>query len=83
MKAIDPQLFKEPAATQLANQRFKMRVKKRITYDCMNSIVKKDKVDCKIGKFNQALPLFSVLAGRSSNICNHCKSYTNDEEIEE
>lgn len=81
MKAIDPQLFKEPAATQLANQRFKMRGKKRITYDCMNSIVKNDKVDCKIGKFDHPLPLFSVLAGRSSNICNHCLSY--NEEIEE
>jgi len=87
---VDSQIFRNPMAAELTNNRIKARQKRRITYDCMSAIVKGSAVLCKEGhKFLQigrkpkrnGLSLLSVLSGRSSSICQNCRDF--DEETTE
>lgn len=85
-----PAFFQEPMASQLVHLRIKarrklnaLRKKKRLTYDCLNAVVKHDSVVCrKRHKFKTqgkrkkpGLSLLSVLRGMSSSVCQTCKHY--------
>ena len=86
---IDTKVFQEPMATQITALRIKARQKRRLTYDCLNAIVRNESVRCRkahklasVG--NRHIPgmgLLSVLKGRSAQICQKCKDY-NGEELE-
>lgn len=86
---IDNKLFQKPVATKLVNMRIHARRKRRLTYDCMKTIVKGDSVACKKGhsfkkvgrRQKEGLSLPSVLRGMSSSVCQKCKDY--DEETTE
>ena len=77
--------FEEPLASRLSVARSQMRAKRRITYDCTNSIVRDcNTVGCKkehwmkgSGKKGGA-PILSVLKGVCSSVCVGCPDY--DEE---
>ena len=75
--------FEEPNATNLAIMRIEARRRRRITYDCMNAIVKGDKVECKKGHAlgylaKKQFDLLYALKGKTGGHCNKCKDY--DEE---
>lgn len=75
-------LFQEPRATELAHMRIKVRRVRRITYDCLNAVVRNDRVVCRLGcAFPSArggLPLLAVLRGRSSSVCQKCPDHNGE-----
>jgi len=76
-------LFEELTATRLAVMRTEARAKGRITYDCMNVIVKGDRAVCKKGydlgdRIKHDLDLLQVLKGKTASACKKCVDY--DEE---
>jgi len=89
MTEIGEGIFQEPAATKLAQMRIQKRRHRRITYDCMNSIVQGDSIICKKGhvlksigrRKTPGLSLLSVLKGISSSVCKNCQDC--DEETTE
>lgn len=93
MTEIGEGIFQEPAASKLAQMRIQKRRNRRqhrrITYDCMNSIVQGDSIICKKGhvlksiggRKTPGLSLLSVLRGISSSVCKNCQDY--DEETTE
>lgn len=85
MNTLPDHLFQD--AGWMASLRIKARRKRRLTYDCMNAIVKGDVVLCKEGHHfmtvgrqqKEGFPLFAVLKGRSSSVCQNCKDYNGEE----
>ena len=83
---LDNKLFENPAAEWITSLRIKARRKRRLTYDCMNGIVKGDRVICKKGHVfrkvgrqeEEGFPLFAVLKGRSSSICQKCPDFNQE-----
>ena len=80
--------FEEPLASRLSLARGQARHKRRITYDCMNGIVRDcSTVVCKKGHQMKGLgeregaPIFSILKGIRSSVCVGCLDY--DEETAE
>jgi len=80
--------FQPGPAFLLTEQRIAARLKlgHRITYDCMNAgVTGSNRVKCMTGhKFKRhdgCMALLSVLAGRTSGICQKCPDY--DGEIAE
>ena len=68
---------------QLTEMRVEARIQGRITYDCINAIVKGDKVICKKGydlgdRIKHDLDLLQVLKGKTASACKKCVDY--DEE---
>lgn len=86
---IDSRLFQAPAANALTRLRLQTRRKRRITYDCMNAIVKGDIVVCKKGHIfkpwgrgtKPGIGVLTILRGMSSSACRNCEDY--DEETDE
>jgi len=72
--------FTEPQASELAKLRIEARNKRRIPYDCLHAIVDGDRVNCnkgkKLGRGN--MDLVTVLAGRSTLVCQDCNNYDAD-----
>lgn len=83
MKTQIPENWFTDKAVALAEKREEARGKRRLTYDCLNAIVKGQKVVCRkgyqfktIGKNEKGtLPLTIVLTGRSSSVCQTCPDY--------
>jgi len=81
-------LFKEPAASRLAQLRIKARRKRRLTYDCLSAQVQGDSVICgeghafkQIGRRDKGgLSLSFVLRGMSSSVCQKCRDYNGESE---
>ena len=79
--------FQEPQATELAHRRIKARQVRRITYDCLSTVVRDDRVVCRQGhtfplagsRRVEGLPLLVVLCGRSSSVCQKCLDYDGEE----
>lgn len=86
---LDNKLFQEPQVSQLTRRRIQTRRKRRLTYDCMNGIVKGELVVCKkghtfkpIGRSKKTgISVHTVLWGTSSSACRECQDY--DEETDE
>ena len=80
-------VFQEPEATELATLRSKMRWERRLTYDCMNAIVKGDIVVCKKGHPFRArgrstktgISVLAILRGTSSGECRNCEDYNGED----
>ena len=83
MNKLDDAFFQDPVASTLTSLRIKARRKRRITYDCLNTIVKGAMVLCKEGHHfwrvgqqkREGFPLLGVLKGRSSSVCQNCEDY--------
>ena len=57
----------------------------KLTFDCLNSIVRGDRVSCSKGKLlgrsrDGSLALITVLRGITSGTCKGCGDYSSDEE---
>ena len=81
---IKEEWFTEPEATKLQDLRQKARAKWRITYDCLNNIVKGDRVFCRRGtpigtSKDGSMMLITVLTGRSSSVCKKCMHFNGEE----
>jgi len=81
---VKEEWFTEPEATRLQNLRQKSRAKRHITYDCLNNIVKGDRVFCKRGTpFGRgkdgSMMLITVLTGRSSGVCKKCMHFNGED----
>lgn len=75
---ILPIWFEEPLASKLVKLREKVRAKRRLTFDCLNAkVLPIGRVACSKGHSfpNIGSSLFSVLKGRSPQICQGCKDY--------
>lgn len=76
MRSNDPaRYFEEPLGSQLEAKRDEARRRRRITYDCFNTVVKGNVVVCARGYFSTSIPLITVLRGRSSAACAKCPDY--------
>lgn len=81
------ELFQEPQVSELTTLRIQKRRKHRLTYDCMNGIVKGANVVCKkrhtfppIGNRKEpGLAVLTVLRGTLSSVCHRCKDYDGEE----
>lgn len=81
--------FREPLASGLLRERIRARHKRRISYDCMNSVVKSnDTVACKKGHrmkrpgrppTREGMPLLAILKGMCSSACRDCPDYDGEE----
>ena len=74
-------LFKEPKATNFELMRLTARSRKRIVYDCRNTIVfEADRARCKAGHSFASrvntMPMEHVLSGRGWEVYQDCKDYT-------
>ena len=84
---ISDKWFKRPKVNELTILRIKARRRRRLTYDCMNGIVKVNTVVCKWGHTFKVmgrrkvpgLPVVGVLGGMSSCMCRACEDYDGEE----
>jgi len=58
-----------------------------LTFDCLNTIVRGDRVFCSRGKLlgqakDGSLALIVVLRGITSGTCKDCRDYSSEEELE-
>lgn len=77
MPRLKDNYFRPPDSVSLAVNRAKVRKLRRLTYDCVHNHTDGESVFCgKEHKFPSsktgAMPLLSVLRGRSSSICQKC-----------
>ena len=77
--------FKEPYASIAEEKRQKARERGRIPFDCYNAIypARDNRVKCKLGhkmgvSKNGTMELATVMAGRLSAGCRHCKDFNGD-----
>lgn len=79
MKVDVERYFEEPMATKLEVLREIARKKKRLTYDCYNTIVPGNlptRVTCRKGKLGgKTMPLACVLRGMTALCCRECRDY--------
>ena len=73
------------ALDTLENQRDTKRGAGVLTFDCMNTVVKRDRVFCSKGKLlgqarDGSLALIVVLRGITSGTCRDCEEYTPSDE---
>lgn len=79
--------FNRPKVNELTILRRERRQKHRLTYDCMNAVVKGSTVVCKRGhtfkvmgkRKSPGLPVIGVLGGMSSCECRKCEDYDGEE----
>lgn len=74
-------MFEEPKATNFELMRLDARSRKRIVYDCRNTIVfKLNRARCKAGHSFASrvntMPMEHILSGRGWAVCQGCKDYT-------
>ena len=75
IKQAPGNLFKEPMASKLEQNRATARRKGRIlTFDCFDAKVNGSTVRCYIGV---KAPILAILRGRTTNICQNCKAFDN------
>lgn len=73
-------------ADALIGLRIKARQKRRLTYDCMNGIVKGDIVVCKKGhtfktrgrSVKLGIGILAIIRGTSSSACQKCGDYNEE-----
>ena len=70
---------------ELERMRATKRVTGRLTFDCLNNMVRGDRVFCSKGKLlgqakDGSLALIVVLRGITSGTCKGCEDYSSDEE---
>lgn len=85
---LEDTYFQDPGFIILAEMRQEVRDKdRRITYDCLNTIVEGIKVACKknhklFGK-RAKVSLLSVLRGQTSKQCKNCPDYDCEDDLKE
>jgi len=79
--------FNRPKVNELTILRRERRRKHRLTYDCMNGIVKGNTVVCKRGhtfppisnRKEPGIGVLGVIRGISSSVCRECGDYDGEE----